>query len=154
MFNFLGAVPKANPAASLAGTIDGKDKLSPEAVARIEANKEAARKRKAAMLLAIKNFIPTPTVATEPLAKDQAPPTAPRGGGLPEISNRRCKETKGRGADGHNGPTCSLSSPTHQRPTLSRPRFSIDESVVGFTHCGKSLKCDIEPRAPPGIEAL
>ena len=120
-----GAGPMANPAASLARTIDGRDKLSPETVARIEANKEAARKRKAARLLAIKNFIPTPTVATDLLAKGQAPPTAPRAGGLPEISNRRCRETKGREADGHNGPTwpndqpISLSDASHRNAGFS-----------------------------------
>ena len=78
-----GALPKTDPETILAGTTNGSGGLSPEAMARIEANKEAARKRKAARMLAIKKIVPTPTVATDPLAKGQAPPTASRAGGYP-----------------------------------------------------------------------
>ena len=54
---------------------------------------------------AIKDFLPLPAVVAEPAGKEQAPNTAPRGGGEPDVCNRRYKETKGREANGHNGPT-------------------------------------------------
>ena len=77
---------------------------------------------------AIKDFVPTPTAATEAEGTEQAPDTAPRGGGRPEICNRRCSETKGLKLDGFNGPawpndkSISLSDWSHRKAGL----FAID----------------------------
>ena len=103
-------------------------KLSTEQLARIEVNKVAARKRKVARMQAIKDFIPLPTVVAEPAGKEQAPDTAPRGGGKPDVCNRRYKETRGRKANGHNGPTwpndksISLRDVSHREAGL----FAVD----------------------------
>ena len=78
-------------------------------------------------MAAIKNFVLTP-VNTQSLTFGQAPPTAPRAGGRPDIISRRCRETKGREASGHNGPlwpndkSVSLSDASHRSVGL----FAID----------------------------
>ena len=103
-------------------------KLSTEQLARIEVNKVAARKRKDARMQAIKDFVPLPAVAVEPAGKELAPDTAPRGGGRPDICNRRNRETKGREVNGHNGPawpndkSISLRDVSHRDAGL----FAID----------------------------
>ena len=110
------------------GKEGSENKLSPEALARIETNKEAARKRKATRMQAIKSLLPLPAMVAEPSAKVQAPDTAPRGGGKPDVCNRRHNEIRGREVDGHNGPTwpndksISLSDVSHRKAGL----FAID----------------------------
>ena len=52
-------------------------KLSPEALARIAANREAARKRKTTRMQAIKNFLSVPAAEVESAALAQAPDIAP-----------------------------------------------------------------------------
>ena len=100
-------------------TEGGLSGLTPAVTAKIEASKQAAQKRKAARMAAIRDFIPIPP-DTQPLSIGQAPTTAPRGGGTPVICNRRWKETKGRQIDGPNGPkwlsdqSISLSDTTHR----------------------------------------
>ena len=112
---------------TLLGINGGKDALDNDStllsavqLSRIEATKAAARKRKDARMRAMKDFLPVLDAGDEPAGKIQAPDTAPRGGGRPDICNRRYRETKGREANGHNGPawpndkTISLSDVSHR----------------------------------------
>ena len=101
--------------------------LTPAMIAKIEGSRVAARKRKAARMAAIKNFVVAPVI-TQPLTSGQAPPTAPEAGGRPDIVNRRCREMKGTEASGHSGPlwpndkSISLSDASHRSVGL----FAID----------------------------
>ena len=77
---------------------------------------------------AIKDFVPTPAAATAAEGTEHAPDIAPRGGGRPDVCNRRCREAKGPEVDGFNGPawpndkSISLSDWSHRKAGL----FAID----------------------------
>ena len=78
--------------------------LSPELVAKIAASKEAAKKRKAARIDALKRVFPLAGCQVSDGKQDRAPDIAPHGGGRPMISNRRHAETKKAGTANMDGP--------------------------------------------------